>query len=217
MFFFEKKNQKTSATLDGCCGNARAPTSKSFLLLFFKKEGFLKPMQHFLYPALFALFVWWFSTGAIIFLDQLPRRTFKYSMAGATVVLGASFWGMAASAHDTSLAGAYCGFSCGLLAWGWQEISFYMGFVTGPAHGALPRGLLRLEAFHPRHPDQPVARTGHHRLRSGGHGDHLEPAQPRGSVDLHGAVVDAPERQAERVPRRAEPQRGIPCRTIWPS
>ena len=28
-------------------------------------------------------------------------------------------------------AGAYAAFSYGLLAWGWQEISFYMGFVTG--------------------------------------------------------------------------------------
>jgi putative photosynthetic complex assembly protein 2 len=97
-------------------------------------------MQHFLYPALFALFVWWFSTGAIIFLDQLPRRTFKYSMVGATAVLFASFWGIAASAHDTSLAGAYCAFSCGLLAWGWQEISFYMGFVTGPRTAPCPEG-----------------------------------------------------------------------------
>ena len=97
-------------------------------------------MQHFLYPALFALFVWWFSTGAIIFLDQLPRRTFKYSMVGATAVLLASFWGIAASAHDTSLAGAYCAFSCGLLAWGWQEISFYMGFVTGPRTAPCPEG-----------------------------------------------------------------------------
>ena len=97
-------------------------------------------MQHFLYPALFALFVWWFSTGAIIFLDQLPRATFKYSMVGATLVLLASFWGIAASAHDTSLVGAYCAFSCGLLAWGWQEISFYMGFVTGPRTAPCPEG-----------------------------------------------------------------------------
>jgi hypothetical protein len=38
MFFFEKKNQKT---FDTCCvlPARRAPTGKSFLLLFFKKEG----------------------------------------------------------------------------------------------------------------------------------------------------------------------------------
>jgi putative photosynthetic complex assembly protein 2 len=97
-------------------------------------------MQHFLYPALFALFVWWFSTGAIIFLDQLPRKTFKYSIAGATAVLVASFWGMAASAPDASIKGAYCAFSCGLLAWGWQEITFYMGFVTGTRKAPCPEG-----------------------------------------------------------------------------
>jgi putative photosynthetic complex assembly protein 2 len=97
-------------------------------------------MQHFLYPALFALFVWWFSTGAIIFLDQLPQRTFKYSIAGATAVLIASFWGMAASASDPSIKGAYCAFSCGLLAWGWQEITFYMGFVTGTRKAPCPEG-----------------------------------------------------------------------------
>jgi putative photosynthetic complex assembly protein 2 len=97
-------------------------------------------MHHFLYPALFALFVWWFSTGAIIFLDQLPRRTFKYSIAGATLVLVAAFWGMAASAADASVRGAYCAFSCGLLAWGWQEITFYMGYVTGPRQAPCPEG-----------------------------------------------------------------------------
>jgi putative photosynthetic complex assembly protein 2 len=97
-------------------------------------------MHHFLYPALFALFVWWFSTGAIIFLDQLPVRTFKYSIAGATAVLVASFWGMAASASDASIRGAYCAFSCGLLAWGWQEITFYMGFVTGTRKAPCPEG-----------------------------------------------------------------------------
>jgi hypothetical protein len=37
MFFFEKKNQKTFAFLRALPGR-RAPSGKSFLLLFFKKE-----------------------------------------------------------------------------------------------------------------------------------------------------------------------------------
>ena len=88
-------------------------------------------MSLYVFPALFALFVWWFSTGIIMYLDGLPRRTFKWSMIGATVVLGASLWGLYATRGDTTVGGAYAGFTCGLLAWGWQEISFYMGFVTG--------------------------------------------------------------------------------------
>ena len=88
-------------------------------------------MSAYLWPAAYALFVWWFSTGVIIFLDGLPQKTFKWSLLGATVLLGVSFWGLATTAPDTSVQAAYLAFTWGLLAWGWQEISFYMGYVTG--------------------------------------------------------------------------------------
>ena len=91
-------------------------------------------------PVLFALFVWWFSTGLIIYLDGLPRHTFRWSMLGATLLLAASVYGLAATKNDTSVAGAYWAFTFGLLAWGWQEISFYMGFVTGPRKETCPEG-----------------------------------------------------------------------------
>ena len=97
-------------------------------------------MSEYAYPALFALFLWWFSTGVIIYLDGLPQRTFRWSMLGATAVLGASLYGLAASSADASVAGAYVAFTCGLLAWGWQEISFYMGYVTGPRTQICPEG-----------------------------------------------------------------------------
>jgi hypothetical protein len=38
-FFFEKKNQKTFANLASVYPEEPQPTIKSFLLLFFKKEG----------------------------------------------------------------------------------------------------------------------------------------------------------------------------------
>ena len=88
-------------------------------------------MIAYLWPALFALFVWWASTVAIIYLDNLPRPTFKWSMLGATVVFVVALYGLQQSARDTTTAGAYWAFTWGLLAWGWQEMSFYMGFVTG--------------------------------------------------------------------------------------
>jgi putative photosynthetic complex assembly protein 2 len=49
------------------------------------------------FPALFALFIWWFSTGAIIWLDGLPARTYRWSMLGASAVLVAGLYGLAAS------------------------------------------------------------------------------------------------------------------------
>jgi putative photosynthetic complex assembly protein 2 len=91
-------------------------------------------------PALYALFIWWFSTGVIMYLDGLPRKTFKWSILGASVLMVFSLWGVYASRNDASVEGAYCAFSCGLLAWGWQEISFYMGFVTGTRKDPCPEG-----------------------------------------------------------------------------
>ena len=41
-------------------------------------------------------------------------------------------YGLSTSAGDATVSGAYAAFTYGLLAWGWQEISFYMGYVTGP-------------------------------------------------------------------------------------
>jgi hypothetical protein len=49
MFFFEKKNQKTFAILAFALRLAYTPKSKSFLVLFFKKEllpSYLAPLGH---------------------------------------------------------------------------------------------------------------------------------------------------------------------------
>lgn len=91
-------------------------------------------------PIFFALFVWWFSTGAIIYLDGLPMRTFKWSMLGATIVCGLSFYGLWVSGTDSSVQGAYIAFASALGVWAWHEISFYMGWVTGPRKHACEEG-----------------------------------------------------------------------------
>jgi putative photosynthetic complex assembly protein 2 len=89
-------------------------------------------MAQFALAALHGLLIWWFSTGLILFLDGLPKQTFRWSMAVATVILVASLYGLSVSASDTSVTGAYTAFTCAVLIWAWLEISFYMGYVTGP-------------------------------------------------------------------------------------
>ena len=104
-------------------------------------------MTEYLFPALFALVVWWASTVLIIYLDGLPQKTFKYSMIGATIIFGLSLWGLKWSAEDASISGAYWAFTFGLLAWGWQEMSFYMGYVTGPRKAQCPENCRGLRHF----------------------------------------------------------------------
>ena len=97
-------------------------------------------MLQYALPVLFTLFIWWFSTGVILYLDGLPRRTFKWTMLGFTAVLALALGGLSASSADATEAGAYCAFTCGLLVWAWQEVAFLLGYVTGPRRTACPLG-----------------------------------------------------------------------------
>ena len=86
----------------------------------------------YLVPLLYALVLWWVSTAIIILLYRLPQRTYRLSFAALTAVGLASLYGVWLARDDTGMLGAYLGFTCGTLLWGWQLAGFYMGFVTGP-------------------------------------------------------------------------------------
>jgi putative photosynthetic complex assembly protein 2 len=95
-------------------------------------------------PIVATLLMWWASTGVILYLDGLSRRTFAWSMAGSTGLFLLALWGMSATSGETSAASAYCAFACGLMAWAWQLVTYYMGFITGPNHAPCPP---RLKGF----------------------------------------------------------------------
>src|SRR5664279_810985 len=89
---------------------------------------------------LFTLLVWWISTGVILYLDGLPRRTFRWSMLGATLALACACYGLFVTRNNVSVAGAYGAFTCAVLVWAWQEVAFLLGFVTGPSRAPCPQG-----------------------------------------------------------------------------
>lgn len=97
-------------------------------------------MSHPLIAVVFAVFVWWFSTGIVLLLDNLPRTTFRWSLLLSSLLGGAALWGLVHTAGQTDLAGAYCAFTCALLVWGWHELTFLTGAITGPRRQALPAG-----------------------------------------------------------------------------
>jgi putative photosynthetic complex assembly protein 2 len=93
------------------------------------------------WPMLFVGLLWFVSTGAIIWLDNRPRRTFRWSMAGATLVALAGLAAVVASAPDSSAAGAYTAFAAATAIWAWHEMSFLMGYVSGPNRAPEAPGL----------------------------------------------------------------------------
>jgi putative photosynthetic complex assembly protein 2 len=87
------------------------------------------------------LFVWWFSTGAILFVVTLPDRWHRISVPVATGVAGLAAVGLVHVRDDATVTGAIAGFGLALVLWGWNELLFLTGRVTGPWRRPRPAGL----------------------------------------------------------------------------
>lgn len=92
-------------------------------------------------PVLFTVFIWWFTTGLVLLLDNLPHTTFRWSVLLSSLLAGGALLGLAHTAGQTSVAGAYCAFTCALLVWGWHELTFLTGWLTGPRKTAATPGI----------------------------------------------------------------------------
>jgi putative photosynthetic complex assembly protein 2 len=90
---------------------------------------------------LFAVFLWWAGTGAILFLDGLPRRTYAASMAAMTVLAVAALAALWLVRDQLSNGAVVIGFTAALTLWAWNEMAFLMGFVTGPRKSAATPGV----------------------------------------------------------------------------
>lgn len=88
----------------------------------------------------YVLFVWWFSTGAVLLLVSLSARHEILLKVGAAVLFVAALAGVAASSREPSASGAYCVFTCAILLWGAVEISLLAGWITGPRPERCPVG-----------------------------------------------------------------------------
>ncbi len=89
-------------------------------------------------PVIFTLIAWWSSTGIIIYLDGLPRDTYRLSFSFATALLVFALVGISVSAFQPTVIGMYSAFISALLAWGWLEMAFLMGYIVGPRQGPCP-------------------------------------------------------------------------------
>ncbi len=101
--------------------------------------------------ALIALFIWWFSTGTILMAVKYadregPGARLRATLAGLPLVLlGAygAYW----SATQTDVLGVYVAFLSALAIWGWIELAFLTGIITGPNRAALPPHTPEWERF----------------------------------------------------------------------
>ncbi len=90
-------------------------------------------------PALYALLLWWFSTGIILYAVGLSRRSYRVSVAISAVCLIVALWALAQGGQATAW-DAYVTFACVLAVWGFVETTFLTGYITGPRKTPCPPG-----------------------------------------------------------------------------
>jgi putative photosynthetic complex assembly protein 2 len=98
-------------------------------------------MASYTVPPLYAAFIWWFSTGAVLLLVGCAGRFIPLRVTIAVFLVAASLCGLTFSAGDASIGNAYIAFTSTILLWGAQEIVFLSGWVTGPRPSPCPAGV----------------------------------------------------------------------------
>ncbi|MCA3700125.1 MAG: DUF3623 family protein, partial [Brevundimonas sp.] len=83
-------------------------------------------------PLIVAAGLWWASTGLILWLVRRDAASFGASLALGAVVACAAMLALWLSADDTTPGGAYVAFGAAMAVWGWHEMGFLMGKLTGP-------------------------------------------------------------------------------------
>ena len=97
-------------------------------------------MNEFGLALLVALTGWWFSTGVILWLVHRSQRHHRNIFALFTLTMFLAFYGVAVSVYESTPHSVVLGFCLALLLWGWLEMGYLMGFITGPRKEACPDG-----------------------------------------------------------------------------
>lgn len=92
-------------------------------------------------PILFAVAAWWLGTGVILWVCTRDSSTFRWSLGVATILAALAIYGLVKSSESLESTNVYLGFAAAICIWGWLEMSFLMGFVTGPRNTPCPAGV----------------------------------------------------------------------------
>lgn len=104
-------------------------------------------MMQYALPIVFTLGVWWITTGIVLKVVNLEPSTYRRSLTVATAILGGALLFLEWSAGTATVFSAYVAFLSGLLVWGWIEMSYYMGLITGPRSRGCTPGVSRGRRF----------------------------------------------------------------------
>lgn len=108
--------------------------------------------------ALSALFLWWFSTGVILLTVRHADNTERYKLItfltlpifviGFVIIFATTdIRGVKSVILPNQIASSYAAFLGALAIWGWIELAFLLGVVTGPNRSDCPEKIKEWERF----------------------------------------------------------------------
>ncbi|MEM1429313.1 MAG: putative photosynthetic complex assembly protein PuhE [Pseudomonadota bacterium] len=101
--------------------------------------------------ALTAVFAWWFATGAILAVvkraDAGGRRSHVWAVLLALPVLVLGVGLFADTLARGEVGAVYAAFFAALMIWGWIEMAFLCGVISGPNRLETPIGVPEWERF----------------------------------------------------------------------
>lgn len=110
-------------------------------------------------PTLIAMISWWFGTGIILLLVRVPQHRFASAMMFWTTLSIPAVYMISQSMLDNSNASVYSGFISTIVIWGWHELAFLTGWISGSRRTRLDHNLNLWNRF-----KQSVQVIWHHEL-----------------------------------------------------
>jgi len=98
-------------------------------------------------PVLASIIMWWVGTGLILILARRRSDRVRLELFGAGALLCISLYGVIVARDDASVTGAYVAFASAIGVWGWIEVFFLNGVVTGPRTAPCPPGAVGWTRF----------------------------------------------------------------------
>jgi len=89
-----------------------------------------------LLPLVFVAMLWFFSTALVVALDHRARGRSALALSGVAGCAAVLVIALLAPSGDAFA--AYASFTAAFVIWGWHELSFLTGAVTGPQRDPLP-------------------------------------------------------------------------------
>jgi putative photosynthetic complex assembly protein 2 len=98
-----------------------------------------------------ACFLWWFLTGVILYIvnwaDNKGLSYHRFVTVGLLPVLIVGLYGFLYTLKESSILSVYLSFISALSIWGWLELAFLTGVITGPDQVMRPTGVNGFKRF----------------------------------------------------------------------